>query len=114
MTMSQQYLRPTDIAGTWNYIAPECFKPQPKITTKADIWALGCILNELLGGGPPFDGCSLHEIFCSLDANRGPSIPDTMPEKVKKIVKRCLCIDVNKRATAAEVVSLLQASDSLE
>ena len=37
----------TGIAGTPNYMAPECLIQKKKATTKADVWSLGCTLLEL-------------------------------------------------------------------
>eukprot|EP00918_Siedleckia_nematoides_P002348 GHVU01005328.1.p1 GENE.GHVU01005328.1~~GHVU01005328.1.p1 ORF type:complete len:274 (+),score=31.63 GHVU01005328.1:899-1720(+) len=50
MTISQTHFINAPVAGTWSYLPPESFKPSPKITAKADVWAVGCILNELFGG----------------------------------------------------------------
>jgi serine/threonine protein kinase len=53
-----------EFAGTIDYMAPECVKQKGNtyvvtrddvyITAKVDVWALGCILYELICGVPPF------------------------------------------------------------
>jgi hypothetical protein len=41
------------VAGTVEYLAPECYKPNYVPTVAADIFALGILLYELLSGAPP-------------------------------------------------------------
>jgi serine/threonine protein kinase/Rieske Fe-S protein len=47
--------------GAPEYLAPEIVQGQP-IDTRSDIYALGCILFELLSGKPPFSGVSPFDI----------------------------------------------------
>src|ERR1700758_4905539 len=39
--------------GTWKYMAPERFS-NDEVTSRADIYALACVLHEALTGGPPY------------------------------------------------------------
>ncbi|KNC22858.1 hypothetical protein FF38_03265, partial [Lucilia cuprina] len=40
--------------GTVYWMAPEVAKPDGSITTKVDIWSLGCLIVELVTGNHPF------------------------------------------------------------
>src|SRR5262245_2362856 len=49
--------------GTFAYMAPEQIKGGPDVTSKADLYALGCVLFELLTGAPPFSGENAGELL---------------------------------------------------
>jgi serine/threonine protein kinase len=45
--------------------APEIFEMQ-EYDAKADLWSLGCVLYEMLVGGPPFRGANPRELFMNI------------------------------------------------
>lgn len=55
-------LEPT-IAGTPPYMAPEQWRG--RIGTATDVYALGCLLYELVTGDVPFDGSSVVDLMCA-------------------------------------------------
>ncbi len=44
------------VFGTPRYMSPEQYKSAAHVDQRSDIYTLGCILFELVGGVPPFDG----------------------------------------------------------
>ena len=44
----------TGMSGTPQFMPPEQFDPSTygRVTTKADVWALACVLTAMLTGGP--------------------------------------------------------------
>lgn len=48
--------------GTFAYMAPEQIRGEPPVSQKTDLYALGCVLYELLAGTPPFAGETAGEL----------------------------------------------------
>ncbi|CAN6304143.1 unnamed protein product [Urochloa humidicola] len=47
---------PYGLAGTRWYMAPEVLLGKPDYDALVDVWSLGCVMAELLGGAAPFQG----------------------------------------------------------
>ena len=71
--------RPRGRAGTRWYMAPEMLLGKPDYDELVDAWSLGCVMAELLAGGPLFPGDSatdqLRRIFRVLDSTCMASTP---------------------------------------
>ncbi|MCK6547732.1 serine/threonine protein kinase, partial [Myxococcota bacterium] len=65
--------------GTPHYMAPEQATAQ-KIDHRADIYALGVILFQMIAGRPPFDGATAMEILKKHITEPVPSFAETAPE----------------------------------
>ena len=88
---------PGMIVGTVPYMPPEHVKGRDGGTT-ADVWALGCVLYEMLSARRAFDGDSASEII----ANILKSEPDwtalpPIPDGVSRLLRRCLRKDRTHR-----------------
>jgi len=99
-------------AGTAGYMAPEQIRGEA-VDGRADIFALGVMLYEMLAGVRPFTGGST---LATLDAvlTRQPAdvsdVSPAIPPAVTDVVRRCLAKSPDDRfATIAEVVSALDA-----
>jgi len=79
------------VVGTAAYMSPEqaCGKPVDK---RADIWAFGCVLFEILTECRPFTGQTSTEIIAAI-LEREPDwgkLPATTPQPLRRLLLRCL------------------------
>ena len=82
------------ILGTAAYMSPEQAKGK-KVDKRADIWAFGVVLYELVTGGRPFKGEDVPEILAQV-LTKEPDFAKA-PRKVQKLLRRCLEKDPKKR-----------------
>jgi len=61
------------VMGTVMYMSPEQVRAQPNVDTRADIWALGVILYELVAGRAPWEGHS-HQIAAAIVSRDPPDV----------------------------------------
>ena len=87
------------IVGTPAYMAPEQIEGGDA-DPRTDIFALGCILYELLSGQSPFRGKTAQSVFAAILKDQPLPLRDhtpQMPSSVERIVKRCLAKDPDQR-----------------
>ena len=86
------------ILGTAAYMAPEQAKGKP-VDKRADIWAFGCVLYEMLTGRRPFEGEDVTDTLAAIvraDPDWSALPPDT-PPAVRTLLRRCLEKDRRER-----------------
>ena len=79
--------------GTPHYMAPEQAMGEREITPKADIYALGCVLYEMLCGEPPFTGPTAQAIIARVMTETPRSLTlqrHTIPPHVEAAVTMAL------------------------
>jgi serine/threonine protein kinase len=86
------------ILGTAAYMAPEQARGRA-VDRRADIWAFGCVLYEMLAGLRAFDGEDITEILGAIvksdpDWSR---LPSSTPPRISALIRRCLQKDLKKR-----------------
>ncbi len=89
------------ILGTASYMAPEQAKGKP-VDRRADIWAFGCVLYEMLSGRKPFDGETITDILAAV-VRAEPDwslLPANTPPAIRNLLARCLKKDPRQRLQA--------------
>ncbi len=90
----QQRLTTTGIAvGTPLFMSPEQIRDAKSVDHRADIWAFGAVLHELLSGGPPFEAETITALSAMIAADDPPplrSLRPELPEEIELAVLRCL------------------------
>jgi tRNA A-37 threonylcarbamoyl transferase component Bud32/TolB-like protein len=90
--------------GTPAYMSPEQATPNAVIDGRADIYALGCVVYEMLCGRPPFDGTSPREILAHHAHEPVPPLASpgfALPSGIAAGVYRALAKDPSDRFTTA-------------
>ena len=92
--------------GTPQYMAPEQAMGERDITPKADGYALGCVLYEMLAGEPPFTGPTAQAIIARVMTEQPRSLTlqrHTIPPSLDAVVVRALeKLPADRFASAAE------------
>jgi serine/threonine protein kinase/Tol biopolymer transport system component len=86
------------ILGTAAYMSPEQARGKP-VDRRADIWAFGVVLYEMLTGKTAFQGEDVSVTLASVitsDANL-TLLPPNIHPRVREVVNRCLQKDMRKR-----------------
>jgi len=86
------------ILGTAAYMAPEQARGKT-VDARADIWAFGCVLYEMLTGQPAFGGEDVPMTLARVLANDADleSIPRAVAPSVAQTIDLCLQKEVDKR-----------------
>src|SRR5688500_8844438 len=86
------------ILGTAAYMAPEQAKGKAT-DRRADVWAFGVVLYEMLTGERRFSGDSVAETLASVmkDQLTFGNLPSETPRAIRALVARCLERDVRRR-----------------
>jgi len=67
------------VVGTAFYMSPEQLREDRDLDQRVDVYSLGCILYEMLTGGPPYTGPSLKEVITRIIRAPVPSVRRLVP-----------------------------------
>ncbi len=90
------------ILGTAAYMAPEQAKGRPA-DKRADIWALGCVLYEMVTGRRAFSGEDVAETLAHILTKEPDwtALPTSTPTPIRRLLRRCLEKDRRRRLADA-------------
>ena len=95
------------ILGTAAYMAPEQARGKP-VDRRADVWAFGVVLYEMLTGRRAFGGPEVSDVLASVLKDTPPldALPSDTPESVRRLLRRTLQKDPARRLDSMTAVRL--------
>jgi len=101
------------ILGTAAYMSPEQAKGKP-VDRRADMWAFGVVLYEMLTGRRAFDGGDISEVLASVIKDAPPldKLPPDTPAAVRRLLQRCFQKERRERLADA-ATARMEISEAL-
>lgn len=95
------------VIGTPSYMSPEQARGRT-VDKRADLWAVGCILFEMLTGERVFGGDNISDTLVNvLQGDPAWSLlPEDVPTPLVKIIERCLQKDIDARQPDAGMIRI--------
>ena len=101
--------------GTPHYMSPEQALGERNLDARSDVYALGCVLHEMLTGEPPFTGPTAQAVIARV-MNSAPepvtalrkAVPDDVADAILTALEK---LPADRFATAAEFASALAGND---
>jgi eukaryotic-like serine/threonine-protein kinase len=91
--------------GTPHYMSPEQAAGDPLVDARSDVYALGCVLYEMLAGEPPFTGPTAQAVAAKSMTEPVPSVRKARPDMaaaLERVIARALAkVPADRFATAA-------------
>lgn len=98
--------------GTPAYMSPEQAEGAATLDGRSDVYSLGCLLYEMLGGEPPFTGSTAQAILARKASQPAPplrALRDTVPDDVERTVLASLArAPADRFPTAAAFAEALE------
>lgn len=91
--------RPGLVLGTARYMSPEQARGQ-KVDARSDIWSLGVVLYEMVGGRPPFRGETPSDCIASILTTEPPPLSAVLPDvplELESILQKALRKNTDER-----------------
>jgi Tol biopolymer transport system component len=104
------------LLGTAAYMSPEQAKGRAA-DRRSDVWALGCVIFEMLAGRRAFEGDDVSDTLANVlkSAPDWNALPPNVPAPIRTVLRRCLEKDRAKRVSDTAIVAfVLDEASSLE
>jgi eukaryotic-like serine/threonine-protein kinase len=100
-TLTDRATQMGTILGTAAYMAPEQARGK-RVDQRADVWAFGCVLYEMLTGRRTFEGDDASITLAAVlkEEPKWAAVPQSMPEPIRRLLARCLEKDPKRRLQA--------------
>jgi serine/threonine protein kinase len=97
-TLSDAATQQGVILGTAAYMSPEQARGK-SVDRRADIWAFGCVLFEMLAGRPAFSGQDVSDILAAVIRTEPEwnNLPGKLHWRLREVLERCLKKDLKDR-----------------
>jgi serine/threonine-protein kinase len=97
-TLSNAATQQGVILGTAAYMSPEQARGK-SVDKRADIWAFGCVLYEMLTGRAAFSGKDVTDILAAVirAEPEWSSLPANLHGRLREVIERCLKKDLSDR-----------------
>jgi serine/threonine protein kinase/Tol biopolymer transport system component len=97
-TITAHHTREGVILGTAAYMSPEQARGKP-VDRRADIWAFGCLVYEMLTGTQTFAGDTVTDVIAAV-VTRDPdwsALPPGVRPRSREVLRRCMEKDPKRR-----------------
>ncbi|KAG7226340.1 hypothetical protein INR49_013751 [Caranx melampygus] len=101
LSSDSKQARANSFVGTAQYVSPELLT-EKSACKSSDLWALGCIIYQLVAGLPPFRAGNEYLIFQKI-IKLEYEFPEKFFPKAKDLVKQLLSLDPSKRIGCEEM-----------
>jgi len=94
--------------GTPAYMSPEQALASEEVDARTDVYALGCVLYEMVGGRPPFEGATPQALLAKHAADTVPSLRTSdpaIPVFLERAVERALAKHPGDRFPTASALA---------
>ncbi|XP_065653977.1 serine/threonine-protein kinase Nek4-like isoform X1 [Hydra vulgaris] len=91
--------------GTPCYLSPEVCQDMP-YSSKADIWALGCMLYEMCALNYPFDATNIVTLYYKIVKGNYVQVPSNFSQDICQLIKLMLAKKADERPSATAVLNL--------
>ncbi|XP_048849164.1 serine/threonine-protein kinase PLK3-like isoform X2 [Brienomyrus brachyistius] len=99
---TKQDPRDIQLCGTFNYIAPEVWRRQGH-GPESDVWAMGCVMYQLLVGELPFDFSDISKLVASIWGLLF-TLPRKVPKSARRLLKKIFQVNPQDRPTLDQIL----------